>query len=83
MVARYAIRNAVIARRGSHEHQAARRGGGDRDRHCFAGAGQRAQQQRQQSPIRPTTSMSAAGMRLDPDPNIRAQLQRRQPGGSW
>jgi opacity protein-like surface antigen len=47
---------------------------------------QRAQQQQQ----RTTSPNSASDVYVngqyvgsDPDPNIRAQLQRRQPGGSW
>ena len=45
---------------------------------------QRAQQQRQQSP-NPAYDVYVGGRYVgsDPDPNIRAQLQRRQPGGSW
>ena len=45
---------------------------------------QRAQKPRQQSP-NPAYDVYVGGRYVgsDPDPNIRAQLQRRQPGGSW
>jgi hypothetical protein len=45
---------------------------------------QRAQQQRQHSPT-PAYDVYVGGQYVgsDPDPNIRAQMQRRQPGGSW
>jgi opacity protein-like surface antigen len=46
--------------------------------------------QRAQQKQRPSSSNSAYDVYVngqyvgsDPDPNIRAQLQRRQPGGSW
>jgi hypothetical protein len=45
---------------------------------------QRAPQQRQQS-SNSAHDVYVGGQYVgtDPDPNIRAQLQRRQPGGSW
>ena len=54
--------------------------------------GQRSQQQRQQSANQqrqhspnPAYDVYVGGQYVgsDPDPNIRAQLQRRQPGGQW
>ena len=43
-----------------------------------------ATQQRQQSP-NPAYDVYVGGQYVgsDPNPNIRAQLQRRQPGGQW
>ncbi len=45
---------------------------------------QRAPEQRQRS-ANPAYDVYVSGQYVgsDPDPNIRAQLQRRQPGGSW
>jgi hypothetical protein len=45
---------------------------------------QRAPEQRQRSP-NPAYDVYVDGQYVgsDPDPNIRAQLRRRQPGGSW
>jgi hypothetical protein len=54
--------------------------------------GQRASQQRQQSATQqrqhssnPAYDVYVGGQYVgsDPDPSIRAQLQRRQPGGQW